>query len=379
MIIYYGVAFIFYPQSGTWPCGMPTREDDSLLNSDGDGVVRVLNIIEKECRLLSSRERCPFLVRMEVVETGLGGNDPKLYEQSDDEIKDDLRLLKEETQLPNLQASTIMQNDINLQPSKEEDNIPHLHVSGGMQNDEEFLSEEHKIFHSYHYEQSYRQHAFEELATKLINEGVIDEGSRHQRFLPQGTALLDKIYGTKWSQQCNIIRQSSPFGRIKGWKLASFIMKAGEDIRREALVMQIITKLNRYFEKHLTPWERPYLRPYTVMCVGGDSGLVECVPDCKNVDEVKKECVGFASLRDYFERAYGPSKHRIYASSNIASFTQNAPTPYSTGSLPPPTLIAAEGFEKELSFEQAQDNFLRSLVGYSLVCYILQIKDRHNA
>jgi phosphatidylinositol kinase/protein kinase (PI-3 family) len=32
-----------------------------------------------------------------------------------------------------------------------------------------------------------------------------------------------------------------------------------------------------------------------------------------------------------------------------------------------------------ISFETAQDNFLRSLVGYSLVCYILQIKDRHNA
>ena len=32
-----------------------------------------------------------------------------------------------------------------------------------------------------------------------------------------------------------------------------------------------------------------------------------------------------------------------------------------------------------ISFEKAQDNFLRSLVGYSLVCYILQVKDRHNA
>ena len=32
-----------------------------------------------------------------------------------------------------------------------------------------------------------------------------------------------------------------------------------------------------------------------------------------------------------------------------------------------------------ISFETAQDNFLRSLVGYSLVCYILQVKDRHNA
>jgi hypothetical protein len=29
-------------------------------------------------------------------------------------------------------------------------------------------------------------------------------------------------------------------------------------------------------------------------------------------------------------------------------------------------------------FEIAQHNFLTSLVGYSLVCYVLKIKDRHN-
>jgi phosphatidylinositol 4-kinase len=273
----------------------------------------------------------------------------------------------------------MVQDDDNSQTTKEEGNVPHLHVSGGMQNEEEFLSDEHKIFHDYHYEQSYRQHAFEELAAKLINEGVTNEAPRHQRFLQQGTELLDKIYGTKWSHQCNIIRQSSPFGRIKGWKLASFIMKAGEDIRREALVMQIISRLDKCFEMHLNAWERPYLRPYTVMCVGGDSGLVECVPDCKNVDEVKKECVGFTSLRDYFERAYGPPKRTKYAHQNIAALTQQAPTEYPIGSLPTQTFNSHNAFETELSFEQAQDNFLRSLVGYSLVCYILQIKDRHNA
>jgi hypothetical protein len=38
-----------------------------------------LNIVEDECRILASRERCPFLVRLEVAETGLRGNDSRLY------------------------------------------------------------------------------------------------------------------------------------------------------------------------------------------------------------------------------------------------------------------------------------------------------------
>ena len=41
--------------------------------------MRLLNIVVEECNMLSSRERCPFLVRVEVAETGLQGNDGRLY------------------------------------------------------------------------------------------------------------------------------------------------------------------------------------------------------------------------------------------------------------------------------------------------------------
>ncbi len=135
-------------------------------------------------------------------------------------------------------------------------------------------------------------------------------------------------------------------------------MKAGEDIRREALVMQIISKLNDCFEADIPEAYRPHMRPYTIMCVGGDAGIVECLADAKSVDEVKKGTDGFQSLREYFERAYG--QPNTYGSSQYP--TQQQPS----GS-------------KTLSFEEAQENFLRSLVGYSLICFILQIKDRHNA
>ena len=46
--------------------------------TDG-GVVRVLNIVVDESVLLSSRDRCPFLMHVEVADTGLRGNDGRLY------------------------------------------------------------------------------------------------------------------------------------------------------------------------------------------------------------------------------------------------------------------------------------------------------------
>lgn len=60
-------------QNTHWPGG-----DHKSSVTDG-GVVRVLNIVVEECRILSSRERCPFLVHVEVAETGLKGNDSRLY------------------------------------------------------------------------------------------------------------------------------------------------------------------------------------------------------------------------------------------------------------------------------------------------------------
>lgn len=41
--------------------------------------MRVLNLIPSEARLLASRDRCPFLVHCEIVDTGISTNDARLY------------------------------------------------------------------------------------------------------------------------------------------------------------------------------------------------------------------------------------------------------------------------------------------------------------
>ncbi|EFA86183.1 phosphatidylinositol 4-kinase [Heterostelium album PN500] len=83
-----------------------------------------------------------------------------------------------------------------------------------------------------------------------------------------------------------------------------------------------------------------WLRPYLVIATGQDSGLIETIPDSTSLDTLKKKCPKYSTLTDYFVRAYGDQKTK--------------------------------------SFQDAQTNFIESLAGYSLVCYFLQIKDRHN-
>lgn len=79
------------PRGARWPGGYspPGSNDDDLADPEngrgggGGGVVRALRILPENCRVLSSATRCPFLVRMEVAESGLDADDARLYVASD--------------------------------------------------------------------------------------------------------------------------------------------------------------------------------------------------------------------------------------------------------------------------------------------------------
>lgn len=150
-------------------------------------------------------------------------------------------------------------------------------------------------------------------------------------------ATLLSVYGEMWAWKEARVRLASPFGHLPTWRLASFIVKAGDDLRQEQLAVQLIEQMLRIFEEESLPL---WLRPFTIVCLGNNAGLVETIPDAVSVHALKKRTPNFISLREYFERAYGA---------------------------PPSPALA-----------KAVRNFTESMAGYSLVTYLFQVRDRHN-
>jgi phosphatidylinositol 4-kinase A len=449
----YSVHFPLVSQVGVWPTVPPPSDHTdnaagstttSEVNNDDEEagkplipeVVRVLNIVTPESRLLSSRERCPFLVQMEVADTGLGGNDARLYaagaqglgstveealgmnplasatassaaaamhnkaqsataaaggtyEIPPELMEEPLSSFDEQTGMRSPLDQTV-ESESGLESVASTPQVPSQNFDngsfarGGWQSDQSYFHEEDAGYMYPDPDGYVQQQQYERLhevmqqpaahAPNAFAHPAASYGQFQQQQLPivsLGVDLLNQVYGEPLIQKCQEIRKTSPFGHVKGWRLASFIMKAGEDIRREALVMQVISSLSTWFEREIPLEHRPFMRPYTIMCVGGDAGLVECLSDAKSVDEVKKKTDTFLSLRDYFERAYGPPTRRRQEQQQYSMDGHSR--------APPPPALPSSSTRPSETFERAQDNFLRSLVGYSLVCYVLQIKDRHNA
>ncbi|TPX56579.1 1-phosphatidylinositol 4-kinase [Powellomyces hirtus] len=153
------------------------------------------------------------------------------------------------------------------------------------------------------------------------------------------------VFRETWDTKMERIRASSPFGREPGWRLLSIIVKSGADLRQEQLALQLIKEMQRIWRESDVPVWVCYFR---ILITSDQSGIMETIRDAISVHSIKKE--GYAkqlnekglpfTLYDYFVREFGhPSSTRFCA---------------------------------------AQDNFMRSLAAYSVICYLLQIKDRHN-
>ncbi|XP_023153932.2 phosphatidylinositol 4-kinase beta isoform X2 [Amphiprion ocellaris] len=138
-----------------------------------------------------------------------------------------------------------------------------------------------------------------------------------------------------WEEKVRRIREGSPYGHLPNWRLLSVIVKCGDDLRQELLAFQVLQQLKSIWEQERVPL---WIKPYKILVLSADSGMIEPVVNAVSLHQVKKQSQ--LSLLDYFLQEHG------------------APTTE--------------------AFLSAQRNFVQSCAGYSLICYLLQVKDRHN-
>ncbi|XP_057166266.1 phosphatidylinositol 4-kinase beta isoform X11 [Ursus arctos] len=138
-----------------------------------------------------------------------------------------------------------------------------------------------------------------------------------------------------WQEKVRRIREGSPYGHLPNWRLLSVIVKCGDDLRQELLAFQVLKQLQSIWEQERVPL---WIKPYKILVISADSGMIEPVVNAVSIHQVKKQSQ--LSLLDYFLQEHG-------------SYTTEA-------------------------FLSAQRNFVQSCAGYCLVCYLLQVKDRHN-
>jgi len=153
------------------------------------------------------------------------------------------------------------------------------------------------------------------------------------------TSSID-VYGEKWVDRKERIRKRSPHGTRPGWDLAAVIVKDGDDCRQELLSMQLIRTFQSIFQEAGLPL---WLRPYDILVTSNLTALIEMIPNAPSIHNVKSSFANQdMTLRGHFLDKYGLNGERTPA------------------------------------FDAAQNNFVESMAGYSLLCYVLQLRDRHN-
>ncbi|XP_028394734.1 phosphatidylinositol 4-kinase beta-like [Dendronephthya gigantea] len=131
------------------------------------------------------------------------------------------------------------------------------------------------------------------------------------------------------------IRANSPYGHLPNWRLLSVIVKVGDDLRQELLAYQLLRQFQALWKEEKVPL---WLKPYAVVVTSNESGFIEPIVDAVSLHQIKKHSQ--MSLLNYFIKEHGDVNSEEFLS--------------------------------------AQENFVQSCAAYCLICYILQVKDRHN-
>ncbi|KAJ3558098.1 hypothetical protein NPX13_g9788 [Xylaria arbuscula] len=205
-------------------------------------------------------------------------------------------------------------------------------------------------------------------ATESVSEGDLDDEFTAVNTPTAGAARMENdamtggvqkkgdrddpsaaVFGEAWHVKKERIRKSSPYGWMKNWDLVSVIVKTGSDLRQEAFACQLIQVCHRIWVDAGVP---VWVKLMQILVTGESSGLIETITNGVSLHSLKRSLTlssiesgvnprrRFATLKDHWVKTFGKPDSD--------------------------------------SYKGAVDAFKRSLAAYSMIQYILQLKDRHN-
>lgn len=148
---------------------------------------------------------------------------------------------------------------------------------------------------------------------------------------------LESVFGVSFDERQAKVASTSPFAALGSWQLLAVVVKANDELRQEQFAMQLISTFDQIFTRAHLPLA---LRPYRIIATGPGCGIIEAISDALSLDSLKQKTPECPSLAVFFREYYGGNRRAAY--------------------------------------HRARLNFARSAAAYSIVCYLLQIKDRHN-
>lgn len=188
------------------------------------------------------------------------------------------------------------------------------------------------------------QDQFDSFDFEKLSQLQSDEPSAGERKLENDFKL-----GEDWNTKKQRIKKSSAYGHLKNWDLCSVIAKNGDDLPQEAFACQLISMISNIWKKNNIP---VWTKRMKILITSANTGLVETITNAMSIHSIKK------SFTEHSIKSGENSKGKIF------------------------TLLdyfhSVFGLPNSTSFRTAQQNFAKSLAAYSIICYVLQIKDRHN-
>lgn len=148
--------------------------------------------------------------------------------------------------------------------------------------------------------------------------------------------VSESVFGKPWEQKLTLYRRNSYFRKFDSLRHRNVVVKGGDDLRQEIICMQLIFKMKEIFEQAKL---KVFIKPYEIIVLSENSGLLEFVENSISIDQMKK-------MSDEGKR-------------DISKFF-------------------TEVFQTEDKLRAAKENFVASLAGSSIMTYVLKLKDRHN-